>query len=262
MIGNVIQSQYLSVRDYPTAAALSFVVMVIVLILIAIAARAARHQAPAGGRGRVRTTVDRIRDVAIGVWAVLALIYLFIPIFVIVLFSFNDNQGRFNFTWQGFTLKHWQDPFKVEQLQEAFVNSLTVAAVTTLIAVALGTFVALALVRYRWRGRGAVSGLVFLPLATPEVVLGAALLGWFLTLDVRARLRDGDHRPRHVHARLCRRDDPCAPGGDGPPHRGGRDGPRRKPVDDDPQDHAPADHARASWPRACSRSRSRSTTSS
>jgi len=130
----------------------------------------------------MRTTVDRIRDVALGVWAVLALIYLFIPIFVIVLFSFNDNQGRFNFTWQGFTLKHWQDPFKVEQLQEAFVNSLTVAAVTTLIAVVLGTFVALALVRYRWRGRGAVSGLVFLPLATPEVVLGAALLGWFLTL--------------------------------------------------------------------------------
>ena len=130
----------------------------------------------------MRTTVDRLRDAALGVWSVLALIYLFIPIFVIVLFSFNDNQGRFNFTWQGFTLKHWQNPFKIEQLQEAFVNSLTVAAVTTLIAVVLGTFVALALVRYRWRGRGGVSGLVFLPLATPEVVLGAALLGWFLTL--------------------------------------------------------------------------------
>ena len=130
----------------------------------------------------MRTTVDRLRDAALGVWAVLALIYLFIPIFVIVLFSFNNNQGRFNFTWQGFTLKHWKDPFKIEQLQEAFVNSLTVAAVTTLIAVTLGTFVALALVRYRWRGRGGVSGLVFLPLATPEVVLGAALLGWFLTL--------------------------------------------------------------------------------
>lgn len=130
----------------------------------------------------MRTTVDRLRDTALGVWSVLALIYLFVPIFVIVLFSFNDNQGRFNFTWQGFTLKHWKNPFKIEQLQEAFVNSLTVAAITTLIAVILGTFVALALVRYRWRGRGAVSGLVFLPLATPEVVLGAALLGWFLTL--------------------------------------------------------------------------------
>jgi spermidine/putrescine transport system permease protein len=130
----------------------------------------------------MRTTADRIRDIGLGVWSVLALTFLFIPIFVIVLFSFNDNQGRFNFTWQGFTLKHWQDPFKVEQLQEAFVNSLTVAAVSTLIALALGVFVALALVRYRWRGRGLTSGLVFLPLATPEVVLGAALLGWFLTL--------------------------------------------------------------------------------
>ncbi len=73
---------------------------------------------------------------------------------MIVLFSFNDNQGRFNFTWQGFTLKHWKDPFGVEGLQQAFVNSLTIAAITTLIAVTLGTFVALALVRYRCRGRG------------------------------------------------------------------------------------------------------------
>lgn len=130
----------------------------------------------------MRTRVDRLRDFLVGTWAVLALIYLFVPIFIIVLFSFNDNQGRFNFTWQGFTLKHWKDPFKVEQLQEAFFNSITVAAVTTAIAVALGVFVALALVRYRWRGRGVVSSLVFLPLATPEVVLGAALLSWFLTL--------------------------------------------------------------------------------
>jgi len=130
----------------------------------------------------MRTRVDRIRDFLVGTWAVLALVYLFVPIFVIVLFSFNDNKGRFNFTWQGFTLKHWQDPFKYPQLEDAFLNSLTVAAVATLISVALGVFVALALVRYRWRGRGVVNSLVFLPLATPEVVLGAALLGWFLTL--------------------------------------------------------------------------------
>lgn len=131
----------------------------------------------------MRTRGDRIRDLGVALWAILAIVYLFIPIFVIVLFSFNDNKGRFNFTWQGFTLDHWKDPFGVEGLGDALVNSLTIAALTTLIAVAFGTFVALALVRYRWRGRGAVSGLVFLPLATPEVVLGAALLGWFLTLN-------------------------------------------------------------------------------
>ncbi len=131
----------------------------------------------------MRTRADRLRDLGVTVWAVLALIYLFVPIFVIVQFSFNDNEGRFNFTWQRFTLKHWKDPFGVDGLQHAFTNSLTIAALTTLIAVSLGTFVALALVRYRWPGRGTVSALVFLPLATPEVVLGAALLGWYLTLN-------------------------------------------------------------------------------
>ena len=132
----------------------------------------------------MRTSADRIRTWMLGIWSFLALLFLFLPIFVIVLFSFNDNQGRFNFTWQGFTLKHWKDPFGVVGIADALGTSLLIALLTTLIAVALGTFVALALVRYRWRGRGATSGLVFLPLATPEVVLGAALLGWFLTMGL------------------------------------------------------------------------------
>ncbi len=131
----------------------------------------------------MRTRVDRIRDVLIGAWAVLAIVYLFIPIFVIVLFSFNDNKGRFNFTWQGFTLRHWKDPFAVEGLSDAMVTSLSIAALCTVISITLGTFVALAIVRYRFVGRGATNTLVFLPLATPEVVLGAALLGWFLTMS-------------------------------------------------------------------------------
>ena len=130
----------------------------------------------------MRTTVDRIRDFFVGAWAIAAIVYLFIPIFVIVLFSFNDNKGRFNFTWQGFTLKHWKDPFAVDGLQSALETSLSIAALTTLISVVLGTFIALALVRYRFPGRGVTNSLIFLPLATPEVVLGAALLGWFLTL--------------------------------------------------------------------------------
>lgn len=132
----------------------------------------------------MRTAADRLRNVLLGTWSALAIIFLFLPIFVIVMFSFNDNQGRFNFTWQGFTLKHWKEPFAVAGLGEAMGTSILIALLTTLIAVALGTFVALALVRYRWRGRGATGGLVFLPLATPEVVLGAALLGWFLTMGL------------------------------------------------------------------------------
>ncbi len=130
------------------------------------------------------TAWDRWRTRLVGVWAVGALVYLFIPIFVVILFSFNDNQGRFNVTWQGFTLKHWQDPFGVEGLQEAFTNSIFIGIITTVIAVALGTLMALALVRYRFRARPVAEQLVFLPLATPEVVLGAALLGLFLTMNL------------------------------------------------------------------------------
>jgi spermidine/putrescine transport system permease protein len=130
----------------------------------------------------MRTARDRWRTRLLGVWAVLALAYLFVPILVIILFSFNDNQGRFNFTWQGFTLRHWADPFAVEGLGEALRNSLVIGVVSTAVAVVLGTLMAIALVRHRFRGRAGVDGLVFLPLATPEVVLGAALLGLFLTM--------------------------------------------------------------------------------
>ncbi len=124
------------------------------------------------------------RERLIALWAALALLYLFLSIFVVVLFSFNDNQGRFNLTWEGFTLKHWQDPFGVEGLGEALRNSLAIAALSTLVALALGTLMALALVRHRFRGRAGADLFVFLPLATPEVVLGAALLALFLTMNV------------------------------------------------------------------------------
>ncbi len=123
-----------------------------------------------------------LRDWVIGGWAVLALVYLFIPILVVVAFSFNDPRGRFNLTWQGFTLEHWTSPFAVLGLREAFVTSLQIAAISTVAATALGTLLALGLTRHRFRGRGATELLVFMPLATPEVVLGAALLGLFLVI--------------------------------------------------------------------------------
>jgi spermidine/putrescine transport system permease protein len=99
------------------------------------------------------------------------------------MFSFNNPKGRFNFTWEGFTLDHWEHPFQVEGLGAAARVSLEIAALSTVIAVALGTFMALALVRYGFRGRRTVDMFVFLPLATPEVVLGAALLALFLTAN-------------------------------------------------------------------------------
>jgi spermidine/putrescine transport system permease protein len=125
---------------------------------------------------------DTIRDKLLGLWASLALLYLFLPIFIVVLFSFNDPNGRFNLTWQGFTLDHWEHPFSVSGLGSAMEKSLEIALISTLIAVGLGTFMALALVRYRFRGRATTDTFVFLPLATPEVVLGAALLALFVAI--------------------------------------------------------------------------------
>src|SRR3954468_18426436 len=127
---------------------------------------------------------DRVRHWFLGIWSVLALLYLFIPVFIVVLFSFNDNKGRFNFTWQGFTLRHWAHPFADPDLTRALTNSVEIALIATAIATALGTFMAMALVRYRFRFRSTVDFFVFMPLSSPEVVLGAALLGMFLTLNI------------------------------------------------------------------------------
>ena len=125
-----------------------------------------------------------LRDALLGLWSLAALVYLFVPIAIVVAFSFNDPAGRFNLEWEGFTLDHWKDPFGVEGLGTAFRNSIAIAAISTTLAVVLGTFMALALVRYRFTGRAATDFFVFLPLATPEVVLGAALLGLFITMGL------------------------------------------------------------------------------
>jgi spermidine/putrescine transport system permease protein len=124
----------------------------------------------------------RLLDQSLNVYAGLALIYLLAPIAVIVVFSFNDPQSRFNFVWHGFTLEHWKHPFDVPGLTEAIGNSLKIAAISTVIATIIGTMMALALVRYRFRGRAPTNFFIFLPLATPEVVMGASLLSLFLTL--------------------------------------------------------------------------------
>src|SRR4051812_5669439 len=145
---------------------------------------AATQQTVAPPAGGGHATRDRLRTWLLGIWTVLALLYLFIPVFIVVLFSFNDNKGRFNFTWQGFTLRHWQHPFADSDLAHALTNSIEVAILATLIATALGTFMAMALVRYRFRGRSTVDFFVFMPLSSPEVVLGAALLAMFLTLNI------------------------------------------------------------------------------
>jgi spermidine/putrescine transport system permease protein len=135
-----------------------------------------------GPRGRRRG--GKLLDAGLNLYAGLALLYLLVPIAVILVFSFNKPQGRFNFAWQEFSFDAWKDPFGVPGIGDALRVSLEVAAVSTLIATALGTLTALALVRYEFRARAPVNFFIFIPLATPEVVLGAALLSMFLNFSV------------------------------------------------------------------------------
>jgi spermidine/putrescine transport system permease protein len=118
------------------------------------------------------------------VYMVVALAYLFLPVAIVILFSFNDHQGRYNFTWQGFTLDHWQNAFGVPRLFDSLVTSLQIAFISSAIATLLGTLIALALVRYRFRGRSVTNLGLFLPMATPEVVMGSSLLALFIVLGV------------------------------------------------------------------------------
>jgi spermidine/putrescine transport system permease protein len=131
-----------------------------------------------------RNALALVRKHVLTVYALLAFTYLLLPIAVVIAFSFNNPAGRFNYTWQGFTLENWQKWNAVPGLVDAMVLSLEVAAIAALVATALGTLIALALVRYGFRGRGATNLLVFLPMSTPEIVLGASLLALFLTMNV------------------------------------------------------------------------------
>ena len=119
------------------------------------------------------------------VYAAMALVYLLLPIFMVALFSFNDPVGRSNYSWSSFTFDNWLTLFRDPTLVKAVGTSLRIALVSTIIATTIGTLMAMALVRYRFRFRKAIDLFVFLPLATPEIVLGASLLTLFVTLQIQ-----------------------------------------------------------------------------
>jgi spermidine/putrescine transport system permease protein len=143
----------------------------------------------------VRTKAPRRIWRTIGSWALpaftgLVVLYLMVPIFVMIAFSFNDYEGKFNYIWNGFTLNGWLHPLDWPGLSDALRTSLLIAVVSTVLATALGTLIGLALVRYQFRGRGAINGLIFLPMATPEIVLGASLLTMFVASASQSPLKD------------------------------------------------------------------------
>ena len=121
-------------------------------------------------------------------WLIIA--YLVFPIAVMILYSFNKvttGLPQVSFAWNGFTLRWYQQWDAVPQLTSSFWLSVRLAVGATVVATVLGTLLALALVRYRpprFRGKSLVEQVLFLNIAAPEIVLGASLLGLFVTISL------------------------------------------------------------------------------
>ena len=125
-----------------------------------------------------------LRSYWLTVWAVVVYAWLFAPLLVVVIFSFNDPTGKFNTSWNRFTLDNWAHPFRKADYTDALITSLKVAFVACLIATVLGGLMALAISRYQFRGKGLVNIIVVLPLTTPEIVMGSSLFTLFFARNI------------------------------------------------------------------------------
>jgi spermidine/putrescine transport system permease protein len=143
-----------------------------------VAPRAGRPTPGAGFRARRWLGRNALR-----IYAFAAFVYIFLPIAYVTVFSFNQSR-KTNLIWRAFTTDNWTNPCGAPDVCPAVVNSLKIGLVSTVVATVLGTLIAFALGRHQFRGRGSTNLLLFLPMATPEVVLAASLLTLFLNLRV------------------------------------------------------------------------------
>ena len=139
---------------------------------------------PAAVGGEPRATPRKRREWFLPTYTTLVFAYLLVPILIMALFGFNDHTGRFNLTWEGFTLDHYRNVFQIPELVSSLKNSLVIAALSTLVSCVLGTLIALALTRFSFRGRSGLNLFIFIPMATPEIILGVSLLAMFVSFNV------------------------------------------------------------------------------
>ena len=119
----------------------------------------------------------------IRIYAVVAFTYLFITVAYTFAFSFNDS-GKSNLVWNGFTFDNWKNPCGAPEICSALGNSIKIGFLATVFSTILGTMIAFALGRHKFKGRSTTNLLIFLPMATPEIVLGASLLSLFLVFKI------------------------------------------------------------------------------
>ncbi len=121
-----------------------------------------------------------VSDHVIILVGIAVLVYMFVPIAVVVLMSFNDPASRNTYEFDGFTMTNWASPCAPDGLCESVGMSIRIGLLATLGATALGTLMAFALVRHRFTGRSAANLVIFLPMASPEIVMGSSLLALFV----------------------------------------------------------------------------------
>ncbi|NQV47030.1 MAG: ABC transporter permease [Rhodospirillaceae bacterium] len=108
--------------------------------------------------------------------------FLYFPIVALVAFSFNDSKR--NIVWKGFTFKYYIKAYNNEALHSSFMNSITVASISTVVSTLLGTMLGLALYRYRFPFKPAYEGFAHLPIMIPEICMGIAMLVFFSLINM------------------------------------------------------------------------------
>lgn len=137
----------------------------------------------------LRRTVGWFRKHLVLVLGLLVLVYTFVPIAVVVLMSFNDSSRSRNiYAFRDFTLHNWLNPCEPNGMCEAVARSVQIGLLATVVATALGTLAAFALVRHRFSGRGVANLIIFLPMASPEIVMGSSLLALFVSAGFGGQL--------------------------------------------------------------------------
>lgn len=138
---------------------------------------------PTPHRRRTRRVRDE-RGWALRAYTWIVIAWLSLPILVMVLFGFNDTSGKFNFVWQGWTLRWYRELFDINDLTTALSNSLSIAVIVTVASALMGTLIGYAMGRHNFRGKGMLNVVLFANLAAPEIAMGTGLLSLFLTLGI------------------------------------------------------------------------------
>jgi spermidine/putrescine transport system permease protein len=128
---------------------------------------------------RRRSPLAWIREHILPAVTAVIFVFMLLPNVVILWMSFNKPVGKFDYVWHQFSLDAWKNPCANSQMCHSIGLSLQIGTIATIVATVLGTMIAFAMVRHRFKARSGINALLFLPMAAPEVVMGATLAAMF-----------------------------------------------------------------------------------